>query len=638
MTPRQHAESVFAQNPTFGRDKLSKAAGCTTSMAQRVIKANRMVFQMPREGEPGWVPKMGAKAVDKSTNIVQSSTAPEAVAGYHTIVSLHDWHVPYHDAKAVDCQLQFCRHIQPNEIILHELHDFYALSKFNKNPSRAHQLQDEIDETFKLMKRLRGYCPDATIRLLKSNHTDRLQRYLWSNATALHGIRALELPNLFRLQELNISYAPNYQYKGALFKHGHIVRQQSAYTANAEYTREGTSGMSGHCFDEETEILTKRGWVKGFDLVAADEVGTMNKKSWQFEWNGINEFHQYADYRQLHKIKTTTVDLMVTDKHGLIFETKRGKQKEAEAQEIINTGREMLFYNSAKSNPNEQNIDLDENVVRLIINIVTDGHYEGNAIRWHMKKERKISHLIGLLDTLGMTYSVSSKGDKGTTKIRVSCESSKKYTNIIGQVKQLPAWFANLTSELVSVALDEYSITDGCKNSSAANSYQICSNKESEIDILQEMFARNGYRSSKILNQSTFVLTVNTRSMCRVGKKNITVENYSGKVWCVSVDNGTVLVRRNGKVTVTLNTHRGGAFYRTVRGGSYVWIEGGCGCDLSPEYIEDDVANWQHGMGVATFENEGKQYHLQFVPIIHGKVLWGSKLITHQLGIPFFKE
>lgn len=42
---------------------------------------------------------------------------------------------------------------------------------------------------------------------------------------------------LFRLAELDISYQPNYCYKGTLFKHGHVVRQQSAYTANAEYMR-----------------------------------------------------------------------------------------------------------------------------------------------------------------------------------------------------------------------------------------------------------------------------------------------------------------------------------------------------------------------------------------------------------------
>lgn len=285
---QKRLEEIHRQHPTWGRTRLAEAAGCHPSKARRFL--------------------------DKRS---EATIAKK----FYRIVCLHDWHVPYHDAKAVSCQLEFCRQIQPNEIILHELHDFYALSRFNKNPTRAFQLQDEIDATHSLLKTLREYCPTATIRLLKSNHTDRLQRYLWSNATALHGLRALELPMLFNLHELDIKYQANYHYKGTLFKHGHIVRQQSAYTAHAEYQREGTSGMSGH-------------------------------------------------------------------------------------------------------------------------------------------------------------------------------------------------------------------------------------------------------------------------------------------------------------------SHRGGSFYRTVRGGSYVWIEGGCACDLSPEYIEDDVANWQHGLGIATFENDGAQYHLQFVPIIKGKLLWGNRLIV----------
>lgn len=289
--------TVHAAHPEYGRTRLAREAGTTQRAAQTFLR---------------------------QLNGQTSTGTPKK--GFHRIVSLHDWHVPYHDERAVSCQLEFCKQLQPDEIILHELHDFYALSKFNKNPQRSFQLQDEIDTTYELLKQLRDNCPNAIIRLLKSNHTDRLQRYLWSNATALHGIRALELPSLFNLDELGIKYQANYHFKGTLFKHGHIVRQQSAYTAHAEYQREGTSGMSGH-------------------------------------------------------------------------------------------------------------------------------------------------------------------------------------------------------------------------------------------------------------------------------------------------------------------THRLGSFYRTVRGGSYAWIEGGCACDLSPEYIEDDVANWQHGLGVATYENNGAQYHLQCVPIIKGKLLWGSKLITAPVKI-----
>lgn len=31
-------------------------------------------------------------------------------------------------------------------------------------------------------------------------------------------------------------------------------------------------------------------------------------------------------------------------------------------------------------------------------------------------------------------------------------------------------------------------------------------------------------------------------------------------------------------------------------------------CDLAPEYLNENVANWQHGFSVVTFEKEGHQF------------------------------
>ena len=42
------------------------------------------------------------------------------------VVSLTDWHVPYHDEKAVACALKFCEVTQPDIIVMHEVHDFYC--------------------------------------------------------------------------------------------------------------------------------------------------------------------------------------------------------------------------------------------------------------------------------------------------------------------------------------------------------------------------------------------------------------------------------------------------------------------------------------------------------------------------------
>jgi hypothetical protein len=166
--------------------------------------------------------------------------------GKFNIVSLSDWHVPFEDGPAVQAALNFIKIIQPQIIIIHELHDFYALSRFDKNPARIDNLQSELDKAAEYLQEVRRICPHSRIILLKSNHLDRLRRYLWSKAQGLCSLRALELETLLELDKLKIDYMDSYIYGGIIFKHGNLVSVDAGMTARRELQAEGLSGVSGH--------------------------------------------------------------------------------------------------------------------------------------------------------------------------------------------------------------------------------------------------------------------------------------------------------------------------------------------------------------------------------------------------------
>jgi len=163
-----------------------------------------------------------------------------------SIVSLTDAHIPFEDKAAIREAFDYCQDLQPNIIILHELHDFYSLSRFDKDPSRIDSLQSELDQVVGYLDELRGRCPASRIILLKSNHLDRLKRYLWSQAQALSSIRALEIPALLELRQFDIEYVDCFIYQGCLFKHGNLVSKDAGMTARREMQAEGMSGVSGH--------------------------------------------------------------------------------------------------------------------------------------------------------------------------------------------------------------------------------------------------------------------------------------------------------------------------------------------------------------------------------------------------------
>jgi hypothetical protein len=162
------------------------------------------------------------------------------------IISLTDWHVPYHDPKALAAAFSFCERVQPQILVVHECHDFYSISRFDKDPERLNSLQDEIDQVTGYFKILRQTCPESRIILLKSNHLDRLRKYLWRQAPALNSLRALKVTTLLELEKSNIEYMDTLCYKDVLFKHGDLVRKDSGMTARAEFGKEGMSGVSGH--------------------------------------------------------------------------------------------------------------------------------------------------------------------------------------------------------------------------------------------------------------------------------------------------------------------------------------------------------------------------------------------------------
>lgn len=546
---------------------------------------------------------------------------------FEKVLFIPDIHCPYQDDRALEVLYSFISWHKPDTIfIMGDLLDGYAISRFTKNPNGALRFQSELDSAISVLESIRNISKKSKIYFIRGNHEARLQKFLWSNAKELSGLHALELENLLDFKRLNIQYVKEgmIRYKGIVVKHGSIVRKYAGYTAKAEFEKNGCSGVSAHCFDESTELLTKRGWVKGFDLLASDIVGTMNKKTKKFEWNKINKFFQYDNYKELYKIKGNAIDLLVTDKHGLIYEDEKGRQKEIEAGKMPETKGKLSFYNCALSNNNEQTKLIEPNLLRLLINIITDGTFSQNSIRWHLKKERKINHLIELLDYFNLKYSHNIRKN-GNSVIRINCEDSKHLYELLDYKKVVPKWFANLKPDLVEVVLQEYAITDGCKNSSAVNSYQLTSGKEFEIDILQEMFVRNGYRATKTKHNTTWILTVNTRRTILLLKTNASIEEYNGKVWCVNVDNGTLLVRRNGKVSVTLNTHRQGVYRHTNSSDAYVWMECGHLGDPNQEYLEGEIANWQQGWGLGWFKKDSKRYYLELVPLINYKAFYGGK-------------
>lgn len=536
------------------------------------------------------------------------------------IIVASDIHIPFQDQLAVKAFLTYCAKKQPEAIVLNgDVLDMFMLSRFTKGEGR--NPLEEITECRQLLESLRALCPNALIYYVIGNHETRLERYVLNKAPELASL-VEDVFSILKVQDFKIRGCASLTVNDNLvFKHGTLLGNKSGLSAIKEMEASYMSGVSGHCFSDDVEVITPSGWKRIIDVELGELVGTYNKRTKKFEYNKVDDKFVYNNYTKLYHIKSNCIDIMTTDKHGFIGYSATGKLKEFTAEELSKMSTVRVPLACQGGNPPTA---LSNDMIRLLVNISADGSIEDNSFRFHLKKERKIKHLTELLNNLGFKYSIKPQAG-GTTKIRISVENSLPILNkyFKSGIKSLPIQLREVSSEQAKIILDEYSITDGNKNGSAINSYQISTNKKEEVDLLQEIFVKNGMRSSYIPRNkdeksSSYVLTVNLRGVTTIDKHNVHIIPYKGKVSCVSVANGTLVVRSKGKTIITQNTHRLCKYIARKSGKKFFWIESGCLCDLNPEYMVNP--NWQQGICTVEIRN-GKVHHAKIIEIEKGEIL-----------------
>lgn len=537
-----------------------------------------------------------------------------------TVVIASDIHIPFQDDGAVRSFIRYCKEKQPEVVVLNgDVLDMFMLSRFTKGEGR--NPLEEMTMCQEFLDSLRKAVPNADIYYVIGNHENRLEKYVLTKAPELASLIE-DVFTIIKTEDFKIRGCASLTINdNFVCKHGTLLGNKSGLSAIKEMENAYMSGATGHCFSEDVEVITPSGWKRIIDIQLGELVGTYNKQTKEFEYNKVNDKFVYDNYTELYYIKSSCIDIMTTDKHGFIGYGATGKLKEFTAEELSKMSTVKIPLACQGGNPP---IALSNDMIRLLVNISANGCIEDKSFRFHLKKERKIKHLTELLDNLGFKYSVRPQ-TQGTTKIRISVEDSlpilDKYFK--SGIKSLPIQLREVNIEQAKIILDEYSITDGNKNRDSINAYQISTSKEEEADLLQEIFAKNGMRSSCIQRDKdrknpSYILTVNLRGVTNINKRNVHIVPYKGKVSCVSVDNGTLVVRSKGKTIVTQNTHRLCKYIARKSGRKFVWLETGCLCSLNPEYMINP--NWQAGFAQLEFRNS-KLYNSKVIEIEKGNIL-----------------
>src|ERR1044072_8654677 len=121
-----------------------------------------------------------------------------------------DVQYPYHDDVVLQKILAVVRDRQPDQIVqIGDGIDFPTVSQWSKGTAGeyADTLQEHIDGFRRdVLQPLREASSDSKMLWLEGNHDRRVKDFVRKYAAPLGPLRALEIPGLFALQDLDISY------------------------------------------------------------------------------------------------------------------------------------------------------------------------------------------------------------------------------------------------------------------------------------------------------------------------------------------------------------------------------------------------------------------------------------------------
>lgn len=323
---------------------------------------------------------------------------------------------------------------------------------------------------------------------------------------------------------------------------------------NLVNTRTGRlSAKNPNCYDDKTEILTRRGWVLFPELLDDDEVA-------QWWPNGQVDFVKPHEVVRQHyagdmvTLKNQHVDLVVTPNHRCpIIDRKTGELKVVEARYYKEDHRQLHAGTWSGGT-----VSLSQAEVALVCAAQADGSWRSDvrqAMDISFSKKRKIDRLRAALQSLNVPHRESIKGKDITRFYIYACPQLQAVLDAIGKEKTFREnWLLSLDRATLDLFIQEVNHWDGC----FTRNNQYTSIIKKNVDIVQIAMVLSNLRATVnkhstpgawaiYQTQRNYSLTTN------IAKNNTT---YDGMIYCVAVPSTFVVVRRNGFPCISGNTQQ----------------------------------------------------------------------------------
>lgn len=328
------------------------------------------------------------------------------------------------------------------------------------------------------------------------------------------------------------------------------------------------------CFDKDTLVLTNEGWKSYTDINMDTIFATYSKEKDCIEYQKPIDIIKYNYEGELNRIKSRNVDLLITDNHRLYLKrgipsNKYGSFDTIEFSKCLNSSR-VTFVASSSEN-NEENLEYSDDEIRLCAWILSDGSISthNNYTRYFIyQSEKKLNIVTCILDRLNIKYSISErkppteicgkilKSVQRQFAISILSESYGICKRLVTDKNVLPLFLNKISDRQFDIFINSFIDADGSRHKSAPETSLMIYKSKDILEQLQTICFKHGYRTSISFyggKHYRLNLTKNKYTQFCNFKEHISRESYFGDVWCVTVPNDTVIVKRNDKISITGN-------------------------------------------------------------------------------------
>ncbi len=408
-------------------------------------------------------------------------------------------------------------------------------------------------QTYNLGFLLEGNIPEGFIELPRDIASSRDQLQDWQNAW-----------------DAMLSGDPRYQRKLKFLPEG-MKYQPTKKSEDMTFERFEKWLLESTCFSEDTEVLTDQGWKLFKNLDKTERIATRSLEG-KFEWENPTDYIEKETSGDLVHFESRSTDCMVTQDHDMLVKfihSRKGKDKEfkIKAGEIV--GKMGYFVPnhslwegivpSEKMKIGENEIEWD--IWTKFLGIwLAEGWAKGSVSGQTKQKTVGVSQQETSDDYLDIKELLEQMPYKWySSEHDFTCwdKDLHDYLLEIGNThtKRIPSFIKNLPTQYLQNLVDWFIRGDGYVGETStlliSSNYELLGDFQ---EIIQKLGLASNIRKNLLESMTcrgeTWYPSQTYRLSIRKSKHKLLnghLVPYQGKVYCVTVPNGTILTRRNGK-------------------------------------------------------------------------------------------